>query len=60
MSSVFYMYVWFCGWLIAGVLGMCFHIPCMDEVYVVDMRTISFDVPPQEVRDLHKNNCRVK
>ena len=30
-------------------LGICFHFPCMDEVYIVDMRTISFDVPPQEV-----------
>merc|ERR1712025_937004 len=29
--------------------GLFFIIPCIDECRVVDMRTVSFDVPPQEV-----------
>ena len=29
--------------------GLFFFLPCVDEIHVVDMRTISFDVPPQEV-----------
>ena len=29
--------------------GLFFIIPCMDEIRVVDLRTISFDVPAQEV-----------
>jgi len=29
--------------------GLFFIIPCMDEIRVVDLRTISFDVPSQEV-----------
>jgi len=29
--------------------GLFFVIPCMDTIQVVDLRTISFDVPPQEV-----------
>jgi len=29
--------------------GMCFILPCIDTVQLVDMRTVSFDVPPQEV-----------
>jgi len=29
--------------------GMFFIIPCIDEIRVVDLRTVSFDVPPQEV-----------
>lgn len=29
--------------------GMCFMLPCMDTIHIVDMRTVSFDVPPQEV-----------
>ena len=28
---------------------MFFIIPCIDEIKVVDLRTITFDVPPQEV-----------
>ena len=30
--------------------GLFFIIPCMDTIQVVDLRTVSFDVPPQEVK----------
>ena len=29
--------------------GIFFVIPCVDNFRCVDMRTVSFDVPPQEV-----------
>ena len=29
--------------------GLFFIIPCMDNIAVIDLRTISFDVPPQEI-----------
>merc|ERR1711990_1136357 len=29
--------------------GLFFIIPCMDQIMVTDLRTISFDVPPQEI-----------
>ena len=29
--------------------GMCFILPCIDTIHLVDIRTVSFDVPPQEV-----------
>ncbi|CAF1146947.1 unnamed protein product [Adineta ricciae] len=29
--------------------GMCFILPCIDTLHLVDIRTVSFDVPPQEV-----------
>ncbi|RWS24284.1 mechanosensory protein 2-like isoform X2 [Leptotrombidium deliense] len=29
--------------------GLFFIIPCIDSCYCVDLRTISFDVPPQEI-----------
>ena len=29
--------------------GLFFIIPCMDTIKVVDLRTASFDIPPQEV-----------
>merc|ERR1712152_14323 len=29
--------------------GMFFVIPCTDEIRVMDLRTVSFDVPPQEI-----------
>lgn len=29
--------------------GLFFIIPCIDEIKVVDLRTITFDVPPQEI-----------
>ena len=30
-------------------------IPCTDSYKKVDLRTVSFDVPPQEVLDGHDN-----
>lgn len=29
--------------------GLFFIIPCTDSIQVVDLRTVSFDVPPQEI-----------
>jgi len=29
--------------------GLFFIVPCMDTIQVVDLRTVSFDVPPQEI-----------
>jgi len=29
--------------------GLFFIIPCMDNILTVDLRTVSFDVPPQEI-----------
>ncbi|XP_034969542.1 stomatin [Zootoca vivipara] len=29
--------------------GIYFILPCIDEVVTVDMRTVSFDIPPQEI-----------
>jgi len=29
--------------------GLFFIIPCLDQIQVVDLRTVSFDVPPQEI-----------
>lgn len=29
--------------------GVCFVLPCIDTIHLVDIRTVSFDVPPQEV-----------
>ncbi len=29
--------------------GLFFIIPCMDTIVKVDLRTVSFDVPPQEI-----------
>lgn len=31
--------------------GLFFIIPCIDNYTKVDLRTVSFDVPPQEVSD---------
>ena len=30
-------------------LGMFFILPCIDAFITVDLRTVSFDVPPQKV-----------
>ena len=32
--------------------GIFFIVPCVDSYQKVDMRTLTFDVPPQEVRSL--------
>ena len=29
--------------------GMFFIIPCMDEIITMDLRTVTFNVPPQEI-----------
>merc|ERR1712141_370615 len=29
--------------------GLFFIMPCMDQIRVIDLRTVSFDVPPQEI-----------
>jgi len=29
--------------------GLFTFLPCLDDIHVVDMRTVSFDVPPQEI-----------
>jgi len=29
--------------------GMFFIVPCLDMIRVIDLRTVSFDVPPQEI-----------
>ena len=38
--------------------GLIFIVPCMDEVKILDTRTTSFDVSPQDV--LTKDNINVK
>ncbi|KAL5969782.1 Stomatin [Taenia solium] len=30
--------------------GLFFVLPCLDSLRKVDLRTVTFDVPPQEVR----------
>jgi len=32
--------------------GLFFVIPCTDSYTKVDLRTVSFDVPPQEVSEI--------
>ena len=29
--------------------GLFFILPCLDKVHVVDLRTVTFDIPPQKV-----------
>ena len=29
--------------------GLFFIVPCIDNIRVVDLRVVSFDVPPQEI-----------
>merc|ERR1719315_41750 len=29
--------------------GLFFILPCIDQCVIVDLRTVSFDVPPQEI-----------
>lgn len=40
--------------------GLFFYLPCLDEIKVIDLRTISFDVPPQEVGLPLKFQCRYR
>ena len=39
--------------------GIFFIIPCIDTYRKVDLRTVSFDVPPQEVRRERVAVCHV-
>ena len=39
--------VWFCDYDV--FVGLFFILPCIDSYQKVDLRTVSFDVPPQEV-----------
>lgn len=34
--------------LIDKIIGMFFIVPCIDSYTKVDLRTVTFDVPPQE------------
>jgi len=34
---------------VIGVVGIFFVLPCIESYTKVDLRTVSFDVPPQEV-----------
>jgi len=42
--------------LVYVVVGLFCIIPCTDSFVKVDLRTVSFDIPPQEVRD-HYTTC---
>lgn len=37
--------------------GIFFIIPCIDTYCKVDLRTVSFDVPPQEVSAGHQTHA---
>ena len=39
--------LWFCDYDV--FVGLFFILPCIDSYQKVDLRTVSFDVPPQEV-----------
>lgn len=39
--------------------GIFFVLPCIDDVRVVNLRTVTFDVPPQEILTKDSVTCRV-
>lgn len=39
--------------------GLFFILPCMDEIQRVDLRTVSFDIPPQEILTKDSVTCAV-
>ena len=39
--------------------GVFFIIPCLDVYQKIDMRTATYDVPPQEVRQQHRINIKL-
>lgn len=39
--------------------GLFFVLPCMDELQRVDLRTVSFDIPPQEILTKDSVTCAV-
>ena len=49
--TVLYCTLLYCTVLYSAVQGpgLFFVMPCIDSFQAVDMRTVSFDVPPQEV-----------
>ena len=51
MLKPFKVYNIFLTFIKGGAVGpgMFFVIPCTDEIRVMDLRTVSFDVPPQEI-----------
>jgi hypothetical protein len=45
---------------IGCVVGLFFVIPCIEAYTKVDLRTVTFDVPPQEVSVRGRNRRKVK
>ena len=39
--------------------GLFTYLPCLDEMRVIDMRTVSFDVAPQEVYVIYSTRRNV-
>ena len=39
--------------------GIFFVLPCIDHYKKVDLRTVTFDVPPQEVRVRSREFCLI-
>jgi erythrocyte band 7 integral membrane protein len=39
--------------------GIFFVLPCIDDVRVINLRTVTFDVPPQEILTKDSVTCRV-
>ena len=46
------------SWFSSGP-GIFFILPCLDNYMKVDLRTVTFDVPPQEVRTAMMINWRI-
>lgn len=42
-------FLWLQAQVLYSVSGLFFILPCMDNIKVIDLRTITYDVPPQEV-----------
>lgn len=47
-SIIFWCWCFYWCWF-SFVLGLFFLWPCIDEMQKVDLRVLSYDVPPQEV-----------
>merc|ERR1712178_61329 len=39
--------------------GLFFVLPCIDDLHRVDLRTVSFDIPPQEILTKDSVTCQV-
>ena len=48
------LYVCICNTVAAAwcTSGIFFILPCTDSIIKVDLRTVSFDIPPQEVSSI--------